>query len=178
MSISEIKSLMPEYAKDIKLNIGAVSKADGVNGLTQNQISAILLACAYKTANQKLISYILAEVSEHLSETEINAAKIASTIMAMNNVYYRFVHLEESGEYGTMPAGLRMNMMMKHGVDKIDFEYYSLAVSAMEGCGMCIDSHVKSLKQEGAKKEAIQASVKIASVVQAVAQVFAIENIA
>ena len=63
--------------------------------------------------------------------------------MAMNNVYYRFVHLASNPEYGTMPAKLRMNVIGTPGIDKDDFELFSLAVSAMNGCGMCIDSHEK-----------------------------------
>ena len=65
--------------------------------------------------------------------------------MAMNNVYYRFVHLVSNPEYGTMPARLRMNFIGSHGIDKDDFELFSLAVSAMNGCGMCIDSHERVL---------------------------------
>ena len=61
--------------------------------------------------------------------------------MAMNNVYYRFVHLASNPIYGTLPAKLRMNVIGAPGIDKADFELFSLAVSAQNGCGMCIDSH-------------------------------------
>ena len=60
--------------------------------------------------------------------------------MAMNNIYYRFVHLVHAADYKTLPAKLRMNVMAKPGVDKVDFELWSLAVSAINGCGMCLEA--------------------------------------
>jgi alkyl hydroperoxide reductase subunit D len=93
--------------------------------------------------------------------------------MAMNNVYYRFVHLASNPEYGTLPAKLRMNALATHGIAKDDFELFSLAVSAQNGCGMCIDSHERVLQQHGVKAETIQAAARIAAVIQAVATVHA-----
>ena len=93
--------------------------------------------------------------------------------MAMNNVYYRFVHLVANPEYGTMPAKLRMNLIGSHGIAKEDFELFSIAVSAMNGCGMCIDSHEKVLKTHGVKAETIQAGARIGAVIKAVATVHA-----
>ena len=89
--------------------------------------------------------------------------------MAMNNVYYRFTHLASDPQYATMPAKLRMNVLAKPGVDRADFELWSVAVSAINGCGACIDSHEKVLRKSGVSAETIQAAVRIASVVHAVA---------
>jgi alkyl hydroperoxide reductase subunit D len=102
-----------------------------------------------------------------------NAARGAAAVMAMNNVYYRFVHFNSNPEYGTMPAKLRMNFIGSHGIEKADFELFSLAVSAMNGCGMCIDSHERVLQQHGVKAEAIQSAVRIGAVMKAVATVHA-----
>ena len=93
--------------------------------------------------------------------------------MAMNNVYYRFTHLAANKEYATMPARLRMNVIGAPGIDKVDFELFSLAVSAMNGCGMCIDSHEAVLKKAGVTAEVIQGAVRIAAVMQAVGTVHA-----
>ena len=106
---------------------------------------------------------------DNLSEAAYNAAAGAAAIMAMNNVYYRFIHLCSDKSYGTMPAGLRMNLIGNPGVDKKAFELWSIAVSAINGCGLCIDSHEKKLRTEGATAESIQTAVKIASIIQAVA---------
>ncbi len=83
--------------------------------------------------------------------------------------YYRFTHLAEAPDYKTMPAKLRMNVIAKPGVEKADFELWSLAVSAINGCGMCIDSHEKVVRAAGISAEAVQAAVRIAAVVHAVA---------
>ena len=114
-----------------------------------------------------------AEVEGKLSEQFANAARGAAAIMAMNNVYYRFVHLVANPEYGTMPAKLRMNLIGSHGIAKEDFELFSIAVSAMNGCGMCIESHERVLLQHGVKSETIQSAVRIAAVLKAVATVHA-----
>ena len=66
------------------------------------------------------------------------AARAAAAIMGMNNIYYRFLHLVEDAEYQTMPARLRMNVIGNPGIDKLDFELLSLAVSAVNGCGLCV----------------------------------------
>ncbi len=159
-----------DYAKDIKLNISAVLKKDPESDLKENQIFGNALACAYATRNQKVVDLILDKASGQISEAEIEATKAAATIMAMNNVYYRFTHLVKDSEYLGMPAKLRMNIIQNHGIDKVDFEGYSLAVSAINGCGLCIDSHVKQLIKEGVSKKTIQHIIRISSVVNAAAQ--------
>ena len=93
--------------------------------------------------------------------------------MAMNNVYYRFVHLASNPEYGQMPAKLRMNVIGSPGIDKADFELFCLAVSAMNGCGMCIDAHEKVLKGHVVKPDVIQSAARIGAVMKAVATVHA-----
>jgi alkyl hydroperoxide reductase subunit D len=75
--------------------------------------------------------------------------------------------------YSTLPAKLRMNAIGSHGIDKADFELFSLAVSAMNGCGMCIDSHERILLEHGVKLDTIQAAVRNAAVMKAIATVHA-----
>jgi alkyl hydroperoxide reductase subunit D len=87
----------------------------------------------------------------------------------MNNVYYRFLHLVNDEEYARMPARLRMNVIGSPGVPKEDFELYSLAVSAINGCGLCVENHEKALRKAGVDREAIQSAVRIAAVVRAAA---------
>jgi alkyl hydroperoxide reductase subunit D len=93
----------------------------------------LLLACAHGSGYKPLVEATEAEVAGKLDETTANAARGAAAIMAMNNVYYRFVHLASNAEYGTLPAKLRMNFLGQHDTDKDDFELYSLAISAMNG---------------------------------------------
>ena len=107
--------------------------------------------------------------AEQLSAEETNGAKAAAAIMAMNNIYYRATHLIHNDEYGTLRAGLRMNVMASPGVDKVTFELASLAVSAINGCGACMDSHERELRKRGLTREGIQSGVRIGAVLHGVA---------
>ena len=89
--------------------------------------------------------------------------------MGMNNVYYRFVHLVENPDYATLPAKLRMNVIGNPGVAKTDFELYSLAVSAINGCGACVAAHDKVVRKAGVTAEGVQSAVRIAAVIHGVA---------
>ena len=173
MSIDAIKQEIPDYAKDIKLNLSSLANDET---LSEQQLWGTFLASALAGGNAFVIQNINAAAAEHLSDEAVRGAKSAASIMAMNNVYYRFAHLASNKEYRTMPAGLRMNVIANPGVDKIDFELWSLAVSAINGCGMCIDSHEKQILSHGITKEQIQMAVKIASVVSAVSDILTAEN--
>ncbi len=167
MTLNTIKQSLPDYAKDIKINLGQVLRAETALGLTQKQIYGTALACALAVENQEIVTAILADAQDVLGAQDITAVKAAVTIMAMNNVYYRFVHLVSDPEYSQLPAKLRMMFMANPGVEKIDFEVYSLAISALNGCGMCLDAHSKTLTQASLNKEAIQTAVRISAVIHA-----------
>ena len=169
MSLSELKSSIPDYAKDLRLNLDAVLSESGATGLRAKQIGLIALSSAIAARHDPLTAAIAAEAAKHASAQELNGARTAAAIMAMNNVYYRFTHLVGDPEYQTLRAGLRMNAMSNPGCDKIDFELCSLAVSAINGCGMCVDSHEKTLRKHGLSAQAIQSAARIAAVVHAVA---------
>jgi alkyl hydroperoxide reductase subunit D len=171
MNIEQLKNEMPDFAKDIKLNLNSVLTTEGSPDLTQKQIVSIALSSAYITRNQDVIQSITHEAAQQLSADEIKAAKAAATIMAMNNVYYRFTHTMTDQAYNTMPAKLRMNVMASPEMDKITFELSSLAVSAINGCGKCMNAHAAQLEQAGISKQAIQSTVRIASVINAAATV-------
>ena len=176
MDIESLTSQLPEYAKDIKLNLSSVLTEAGAPGLTQSQIMGIALTCACVTRHPALMAAMLADAAAVLSEAEIRAAKAASVMMAMNNVYYRFLHLVEDPEFSSMRAGLRMNVLAQPGVPKIDFELYSLAASAINACGNCIQAHVVQILKEGLTRQAVQSAVRIASVIEATAQALALDE--
>ena len=167
MSLDALKDRIPDYAKDIRLNLGSLATEPA---LTVQQRAGTFVAAALASRNAEATRAILAEFAPLLSPEALNGAKAAASIMAMNNVYYRFVHLV-GGDYATMPAKLRMNVMGRPGVDKTDFELWSLAVSAINGCGMCMESHEKVVRQAGLTQEQVQAAVRIAAVVHAVAAI-------
>jgi lipoyl-dependent peroxiredoxin subunit D len=170
MSLKEFSETLPDYAKDLRLNVSSLL-SDQILG--DDRKYGLLLACAHGTGYRPIVAAAEAEVEGKLDEAYRNAARGAAAVMAMNNVYYRFVHLASNPVYGTLPAKLRMNVIANPGIDKADFELFSLAVSAMNGCGMCIDSHERVLTQHGVKAETIQAAARIGAVVKAVATVHA-----
>ena len=169
MAISDLRSKIGDFAKDIRLNLGSVLTED--SGLNKNQIFGIALSCAYTVKNQQIVDDILAE--NVLLENEIEAAKSAASIMAMNNIYYRFCHSVSDKNFLQTPAGLRMSVIGKPGVEKPVFELYCLAISAINGCGLCMDSHTKVLAKHF-NSMAIQKSIKIAAVIYATSQALAI----
>jgi len=168
-SIDNLRDELPDYARDLKLNLGTVLGASGAPGLNEKQIWSIALASAIAARNTAFARHIEAQARTHLADVEVEGAKAAAAIMAMNNIYYRFLHLVEDGEYQTMPARLRMNVIANHGIDKLDFELISLAVSAVNGCGLCVTSHEKKLRAHDVSRESIQSAVRIAATIHAVA---------
>jgi lipoyl-dependent peroxiredoxin subunit D len=165
MSLDRLKDLLPDYAKDIRLNLGSLATEPA---LSEEQRAGTFIASAIASRNPAVTEAIIAAFRPELSPQALDAAKAATAIMAMNNVYYRFTHLV-GGDYPNMPAKLRMNVMARPGVDKGTFELWSLAVSAINGCGMCMQSHERAVRQHGLTAEQVQAAVRIAAVVHAAA---------
>jgi len=166
MSLESLKQQLPDYAKDLKLNLSSLASE---TVLSEQQKAGAFVASALASRNAAVSNTLIAEFAPKLSPEALTAAKAAAAIMAMNNIYYRFTHLSSSPDYKTLPAKLRMNVMAKPGVEKVDFELWSLAVSAINGCGMCVDSHEKVLREHGVTVDQVQAAVRIAAVVHAVA---------
>lgn len=166
-----IRDSIPDYARDLKLNLGSVLTEPGAPGLNDRQIWAVAVASAIASRNLSFTRALEAAAAEHLDAAHLQAARAAAAIMGMNNIYYRFLHLVEDAEYQAMPARLRMNILANPGIDKLDFELLSLAVSAVNGCGLCISSHEKKLRAHGYTREMIQSAVRIAATVHAVAGV-------
>ena len=174
MALDELKSRLPEYAKDLKLNLSAVI---GNSDLPQQQLWGTVLACAIASRSERVLAELEPEARANLKPEAYDAAKAAAAIMAMNNVYYRTLHLLSDKEYSTMRAGLRMNIIGTPGVEKVDFELWSFAVSAINGCGQCLDSHEQVLRKGGVGRETVQVAIRIAAVLQAVASVLDAEAV-
>lgn len=166
MTIDSLKSAFPDYAKDIKLNLSSLGQ---INSMNSQQLYGTMLACAIASRNEMVLAAIDEEATKHLSPEAKSAVKAAAAVMAMNNVYYRFLHLVENPEYSTMPARLRMNVIANPGVDKVDFELWCLAVSSINGCGSCIASHEQEVTKAGLGKEAVQDAVRVAATIHAAA---------
>lgn len=166
MTIESLKSALPAYAKDLKLNLSNVLRTPG---LSEQQLWGSALASAIAARNPRVTAAIEAEARAVLTPEALTAARTAAAMMAMNNVYYRFLSLTSNEAYARMPASLRMNAIAQPGVERLDFELYCLAVSVINACAKCVDSHERQVVKAGASPEMVQAIVRIAAVVHAVA---------
>ena len=176
--LDDLKAALPEYAKDLKLNLGSVI---GTSTLPEQRLWGTVLATAIASRNPRVLKALAADAREHLSATAFDAARSAAAIMGMNNVYYRSKHhLREQGVagYDDLPARLRMHVIgSSGGVDKSDFEFWCLAVSAVNGCGQCLASHEHVLREAGVKREQVHEGIRIASVVHAVSVTIEAEQV-
>jgi alkyl hydroperoxide reductase subunit D len=168
MSLNALRDQIPDAAKDIRLNLGALANE---TLLTEQQKWGAFFAAALASRNSAVIRAIAAETKDKLTAEAANAVKSAAAIMAMNNIYYRATHLMHEKEYAGMRANLRMNVLANPGVDKADFELWEFAVSAVNGCGGCLDAHEKASRKAGLSAEQVQTALRIASVVHAAAAV-------
>ncbi len=173
MTIDALRDALPAYAKDLSLNLSSLASE---TTLSDQQKWGTFLASAYAIGAPTVVRTIeAAATAAGLSPEAAVAAKAAAAIMGMNNVYYRALHLMKNKEYATLPAKLRMNVLGAPGVDKADFELWCTAVSAINGCGMCLDAHEAELRKHGFTAVQVQTALRIGAVVHAVSRVTAAE---
>src|SRR6266705_6563358 len=161
--LNSIKELIPDYAKDIRLNIDGTIARSSLEG---NDAVGVALAAAFAAKSRKIIDIITA--SGALSPEESNAALTAAALMGMNNVWYPYVEMAEDADLKGQPAQLRMNAYASNGgVDKRRFEMYALAASIIGKCHFCVKSHFDLLRNEGMSSQQLRDVGRIAAVVNA-----------
>ncbi len=173
MSIDILQSLIPAYAKDLSSNL---TNLLGETILSDQQKWGSFLSCAHAIGVPAVVRHLEVAAAGIMTPEAMTAAKAAAAIMGLNNVYFRALHLMQNKEYEKMRAGLRMNILTNPGVDKVDFELWSLAVSAVNACGLCMDSHEKVLRNHDVTAVQIQAALRIASTVNAISAVIRAET--
>jgi lipoyl-dependent peroxiredoxin subunit D len=176
VTLQELKDQIPDYGRDIRLNLETVLTLEGAPGLSEAQLWGVALAGAYALGTKPLVSTILRESQGKLDDQTVEAARAAATIMAMNNVYYRAQHMLEDPELKKLPTRLRMNVIGKPGIAKLDFELMSFAVSALAGCGQCMSAHLNEVRKAGLSHEGAQSALRIVSVLNAARAALAIND--
>jgi len=167
--LQAIKDRMPEYAKDIRLNLDSTIAR---SSLAPEDAIAVALAAAFAAKSKPLIDAFKAAVPP----AEGYAALTAATLMGMNNAWYPYVEMAGDADLKTQRAELRMNAYASHGgVAKAKFESYALAASIVGKCHFCVQSHFALLKQEGLTTQQLRDIGRIAAVVNAAAQVLTAE---
>jgi alkyl hydroperoxide reductase subunit D len=164
--IDQIKSALPEYAKDTKLNLDAVINR---STLAKEEAEACALAAAVATGNGKIVSVLLGNIEDTV---ERDAAMTAASLMAMNNVWYPYLEMADDANMSGLPAQLRMNAIANHGGStKARFEAYSLSASIVGKCHFCVKAHYETLRQEGYSVEQLRDIGRIAAVMTSVCRV-------
>ena len=163
--VDDLKKEIPDYAKDIKLNLDTTIKRS-ILGETAEYVA---LAAAFATGHHKMWTWIHSEMSDR---QEAEAAITAASLMAMNNVWYPYVEMSKDIQLKNLPAQLRMNAISTHaGTTKDKFEAYSLAASIVGKCEFCVKAHYDTLRKAGYNVEQLRDIGRISSVITAVSKI-------
>lgn len=164
ISLDAMSTGETRYLKDLRINLKNTLASEN---LSVKEAYLVALAVAVNEKNRVLIGSFAELAKENgATEAEIAETHACSSMLAVNNVFYRFRHFAKSETYNNMPAGIKMNVMMNPVLGKEFFELLSLAVSAVNGCETCVGSHEASLRKLGTSESRIFDSIRLASVVR------------
>lgn len=166
-TLAALRERLPEAAKDIKLNLQSVLSSGGA--LTQSQRWGVAAAAALASRHPSLSRAVLAEARREAGDAVVDDALAAAALMGMNNVFYRFKHRIGKASYQEKPARLRMNRLVKPLTNKVDFELFSLAVSAINDCESCVRAHEQAVVDGGLSEDAVVDATRIAATIHAAA---------
>jgi alkyl hydroperoxide reductase subunit D len=173
MELQPINDRIPDYAKDLRLNLDAVINR---SSLTPALAAGAAVAAAFAAKSPALVAAL--QDDNVLEPAHREAALIAAALMGMNNVWYPFVEMAADPDLKTVRPELRMNAYANHGgVDRTSFELYALAASTVGKCEFCVQSHYRLLRENGFTTQQLRDVGRIAAVVNAVGQVLAVEQI-
>lgn len=176
MSIEALRAALPAYARDIAKNLSVLAEE---TVLSDQAKWGCFVASAHAVGEAFTLNAVEAAAkAAGLSAEALETARTASAVMAMNNVYFRALHLISAPEYRDLPSRLRMNRLSRSAVAAVDYELWCVAVSAIHGCGACLDSHEAEGRERGVTPLQVQAALRIAAVVNAVGRVLAAESAA
>ena len=165
-ALEQLRGALPDAAKDIRLNLQAVLRG---GALSEAQRWGVAAAAAIAARHARLRDAVLAAAATAAGPAVVEDARAAAALMAMNNIYYRFRHMVGKPVYGEKPAGLRMNRLLQPATNRTDFELMALAVSAINGCEMCVRAHERTVTDGGLTPDHVNDAVRIAATIVATA---------
>lgn len=166
-NLNQLREQFPDAARDIKINLTNVLQPGALNAA---QAWGVAMATAYAARNEKLIKAVHSDAKmAGIDDAVLDDAKAAAILMGMNNVYYRFRHLIGKEEYSQKPARLRMLRLSQVATNKVDFELFCLAVSAVNNCESCLKSHEAVVIEGGLTTDQVHDAVRIGAVLNAAA---------
>jgi lipoyl-dependent peroxiredoxin subunit D len=171
VGLEKLVAVDSKFLRDLKLNVSSVL---GSSHMNKKEAYLLALSVAINEKHEVLITaFEKLAVNEGASEAEIAETHACTSVMNVNNIFYRFRHYMAGVEhYEKQPAGLRMNVMMNPVLGKEFFELMSLAISAVNGCERCVSSHESSVKQHGATEQRIYDAIRLAAVIKSLCVVF------
>ncbi len=155
-----------KYLRDLRVNVKNVLSS---TNLQPKEAYLLALSIAINEKNDVLVKSFTARAKElEASEAELAETIACASMLASNNVFYRFRHFtkETNPAYQTMPAGIKMNIMMNPVLGKEFFELMSLAISAVNGCESCVNSHEESVRKLGSSDARVFDAIRLASVIR------------
>jgi alkyl hydroperoxide reductase subunit D len=157
------------YLRDLKLNFNSTLTSEH---LSTKECALIGLSTAVNNNNALLIAWFTRYAGEQgATPADTGEAAGCASLLAANNIFYRFRHFTKKEKYSQIPARIRMQLMARPVTGKEFFELMSLAISAVNGCGMCVNAHEDSLIKLGTTEERIFDAVRIASLVTAAGKI-------
>jgi alkyl hydroperoxide reductase subunit D len=166
MTLEQLREQLPEYARDLKVNLQTVLQAET---LSAAQRWGVAVAAAATVGNVRLRDALIDEARKEVGGGVVEDALAAVALMGMNNIFYRFRHLVGKPEYAQKPARLRMTRIAKPATTKLDFELFCLVVSAITGCEVCVQAHEKVATETGLSQDAVHDAIRIAATVRGAA---------
>lgn len=153
------------YLRDLKINVGNVLNSS--QHLTKKEALLLALSVAVNEKYQPLIDSLTAAAKqEGATDVEISETIACTSLLSTNNVFYRFRHFVSKDYYQQTQPGIRMSIMMNPALGKEFFELMSLAVSAVNGCELCVRSHEESVLKHGASEARVFDAIRLASVIK------------
>ncbi len=169
-TLDELRAGLPDAAKDVRLNLQSVL---GAGALAPAPRWGVAVAAALAARSPTLARTLIAAAGADAPAAVVEDARAAAALMAMTNVYYRFKHLVGRPEYRDLPARLRMNRLGQPASSKLNLELFSLAVSAIAGCEVCVQAHERTVIDAGFAPEQVHDAIRIAATVNAAATALA-----
>jgi len=168
-TLEQLSTADSKYLRDLKMNVKSVL---AVESISAKDALLIALACATNNNNTILIdAFIQKAKANDANDAEIAEAQACASLLSANNVFYRYRHFVGKEFYTNAPARLRMNIMMNPVLGKELFELISLAVSAINGCEMCVKSHEQSVLHSGGTEQRIWDAIRLASVITSLSKI-------
>ncbi|WP_080057638.1 carboxymuconolactone decarboxylase family protein [Spirosoma aerolatum] len=153
------------YLRDLKINLGNVLNSS--QNLTKKEAVLLALSVAVNENHQPLVDSLTGVAKqEGASDADVAETIACTSLLSTNNVFYRFRHFVGKDYYQQTQPGIRMSIMMNPVLGKEFFELMSLAVSAVNGCELCVRSHEESVLKHGASEARVFDAIRLASVIK------------